>query len=168
MGKTKQFTRKPVIAGFAVMVLVVIVLAVTMSGCGIKASQLPVMTAPYVAEMDFFKEVKNVGGKAERERFKDNRITNPFYFYLKINDMENDGRVRVVFYKVRNKETAIIAEKHFRFGKPGKYYEYIIFFDRIDSAEAGKHRYAVFVNDRLLYDGPVVVREKPKAKTEKK
>lgn len=66
--------------------------------------QLPVVSYPYISEMEFLKEVKNVEGKAKKKHFKDERITSPFYFYLKMNEIENNGVLKVVFYKTPPKE----------------------------------------------------------------
>lgn len=170
-------------------------------GCGIKMEYLPQVSYPYVAEMDFLKGVKNVDGKARKKRFKNDRITVPFYFLLKVNDIENNGSIAVRFYespeplaqtgnvpagnvpeqgqakKAKVKEAKAkeavnagevvnagdaakpeesmgrqVVERTFQFGQPGKYYEYVIFFDRVDGINAGKYQYAVFYNDKLIYE----------------
>jgi hypothetical protein len=155
----------------------------------VKVEYLPQVSYPYVAEMDFLKEVKNVNGKAKKKRFKDDRITVPFYFLLKIKDIENNGIITVRFYetvkiknskkgdktgdkkddkkddkekskeknKKENKEKnkslgKEVTVKAFEFGKPGKYYEYVIFFDRVEILQPGKYRYGVFFNDTLIYE----------------
>lgn len=134
--------------------------------------------------MEFFKEVKNVNGKAKKRRFKEDRITSPFYFFLKIKEIEDNGAITVRFYEgtasptgkgaapptgkapapsekkpvggaVLNKK---ITEKSFEFGKPGKYYEYVIFFDRVEALSPGKYRYAIFYNNHLIYEDRVEVK----------
>jgi hypothetical protein len=137
--------------------------------CGVKVKQLPVIEHPYVSEMEFLKEVKNVNGKAKKKRFKQERVTSPFYFLLKIKEIENSGEVTVVFYSNTTAEKENeqakndvppmqkAVEKRFNYGQPGKYYEYIIFFDRVDSLQPGTHRYAVFINGHLLYEDRVHV-----------
>jgi hypothetical protein len=130
-----------------------------LSGCGIKIEQLPAIEYPYMAEIEFLKEVKNVNGKARKKRFKQDRVIGSFYFYLKIKEIENSGTVKVYFYSSRNQgkgqklSESKEVEKKFRFGQTGKYYEYIIFFDRVEGLKAGKHQYAIFINDTLLYEG---------------
>ena len=119
--------------------------------------QLPVINYPYVSEVEFLKEVRNVNGKAKKKRFKQGRITSPFYFLLKIKEVENDGTLAVVFYRQDEAKNKKAAEKVFHFGKAGKYYEYIIFFDRVEGLKEGKHRYAVFFNGRLIYEDSLVV-----------
>lgn len=139
-----------------------VLLLLLISGCGVKAEYLPQVDYPYVAEMEFLKEVRNVDGKAKKKRFKEDRITSPFYFLLKIKEIENDGAITVRFYtgespakKGTNGENNLnkkVTEKTFQFGKPGKYYEYVIFFDHVETLSPGKYRYAVFYNDHLIYE----------------
>lgn len=128
-------------------------------GCGVKTGYLPQVSYPYVAEMDFLKEVKNVNGKARKKRFKNDRITAPFYFLLKVNEIENNGTITVRFYETG---PAVdmgrrVMERMFQFGQPGKYYEYVIFFDQVEGIHAGKYRYAVFYNNKLIYENFVEV-----------
>ncbi|MCP5102355.1 MAG: hypothetical protein GY950_03200 [bacterium] len=122
------------------------------TGCGVKTQYLPQVSYPYVAEMNFFKEVKNVNGKAKKKRFKDDRVTSPFYFLLKIKEIENSGTVTVRFYESLKTTGRRAAERSFQFGKPGKYYEYVMFFDRVEELSPGRYRYTIFYNGRLLYD----------------
>lgn len=117
--------------------------------------------------MEFLKEVKNVNGKARKRRFKDDRITSPFYFLLQVKEIENNGVITVRFYDAPQKDKSgkspgpgrTVMEKRFEFGKPGKYYEYIIFFDRVEGLPPGPYRYTVFYNDRLIYDDKVEIKE---------
>jgi len=135
------------LGGLAVLLLLLI------PGCGVKTAYLPRVEYPYVAEMEFLKEVRNVDGKAKKRHFKEDRIASPFYFLLKIKEIENDGTITVCFYGGEGKGSNVkIVEKTFQFGKPGKYYEYVIFFDRVEVPRPGKYRYAVFYNDHLIYE----------------
>jgi hypothetical protein len=140
-----------------VVVLAVVFVVLLLPGCGVKLSQLPVVNYPYVSQMEFYKEVRNVDGKAKKKRFANDRIASPFYFFLKINDIENAGTLRVVFYRLEENEHRKAVEKFFEFGTDGKYYEYIIFFDQVEGIGPGLHRYAIFLNDRLLYESTVNV-----------
>jgi len=128
-----------------------------MPGCGVKMSQLPVVNYPYISETEFLKEVRNVKGKAKKKKFKYGRITSPFYFLFKIKEVENNGTLTVIFYGKEGDKEKKVIEKNFHFGKPGKYYEYIIFFDRVENLKPGKHRYAVFYNQRLIYEDYLVI-----------
>ncbi|MCU0287927.1 MAG: hypothetical protein MUF15_16240 [Acidobacteria bacterium] len=133
---------------------------ITAAGCGVKTGYLPQVSYPYVAEMDFLKEVKNINGKARKKRFKDDRVTVPFYFLLKINDIENNGTITVRFYETYDSPGSMgrqVMERLFQFGQSGKYYEYVIFFDQVEGIRAGKYRYAVFYNNKLLYENLVEV-----------
>lgn len=139
-------------------------------GCGVKMEQLPLINYPYVSEVEFLKEVKNINGRAKKTTFKHNRITSPFYFLVKIKEIENNGVLTVCFYTTANVKTVVndkkVAEKIFHFGEAGKYYEYIIFFDRVDNLDPGRYRYAIFCNQRLIYEGQLVVN--PREGEEKK
>ncbi len=126
-------------------------------GCGVKVEQLPLLSAPYVSEVEFLKEVRNANGKAKKKYFEEGRVTSPFYFFLKVKEIENDGVLRMVFYESPDKSQKQVVEKVFQFGKAGKYYEYILFFDRVEGLSFGDYRYAVFLNQRLIYEGQVVV-----------
>jgi len=147
-----------------VAIFLSVLLCLSAAGCGVKTEYLPQVSYPYVAEMDFLKEVKNVDGKAKKKRFKDDRVTAPFYFLLKVKEIENSGTIAVRFYEtVETGQVSDAAkpegvmgrqvqERVFQFGQPGKYYEYIIFFDRVEGFSPGKYRYGVFYNDKLIYE----------------
>jgi hypothetical protein len=143
---------------------------VSTAGCGVKMEYLPQISYPYVAEMEFLKEVKNVNGKAKKKKFKDDRIHSPFYFLLKIKEIENSGIITVRFYETKtNKNTKTaekdellskcVTEKSFQFGKPGKYYEYVIFFDQVEGLVPGRYRYTIFYNGTLIYEDYVEIEE---------
>lgn len=120
---------------------------------------LPVVSYPYISNVEFLKEVRNVDGKPRKKKFKNNRIISPFYFFIKIKDIENSGELRVVFYEKPDEKgkEAKAVEKHFQCGEEGKYYEYIIFFDTIEGLSAGVHTYAFFFNDKLIYEGRMTI-----------
>ncbi len=143
------------------------------AGCDVKVEYLPQISFPYVAEMEFLKEVKNVNGKAKKKKFKDDRIYAPFYFLLKIKEIENSGIITVRFYETKtDKNNKIktaekneipgkcVTEKSFQFGKPGKYYEYIIFFDCVEDLPPGRYRFAIFYNNILIYDDNIEIAKK--------
>ena len=73
----------------------------SVAGCNVKVEYLPQISFPYVAEMEFLKEVKNVNGKAKKKKFKDDLIYVPFYFLLKIKEIENNGIIIVRFYETK-------------------------------------------------------------------
>lgn len=136
-----------------------VMIVLGLSGCGVKDAQLPYLTALHVGELEFCREVRNENGKARREYFKDDWITSPFYYYLRLNHIKDKGVMKIVFYRDENKKVEKVEENVFYFGKTGEHYEYIIFFDRIEKLVEGKHRYAIFVNERLIYDGVLRVRK---------
>jgi hypothetical protein len=127
------------------------------AGCGVKMEHLPLLSHPYVSEVEFLKEVKNVNGKAKKKPFDRDRITSPFCFFLKVKEIENNGTLAVVFYEDSDKSSKKVAEKTFYFGEPGKYYEYIIFFDQVEGLSPGKYRCVVFLNQRLIYENQLQV-----------
>jgi hypothetical protein len=99
--------------------------------------------------MEFVRSAENDNGKVKTERFKDDIVRSPFFFVLKIKEIEDSGTITVKFYDSRNRQ---VEEKSFPFGEPGKYYEYIICFDAVTSLVPGVYRYAVFYNTGLLYE----------------
>lgn len=126
------------------------------SGCGIKTAQLPFLDYPYAAQIGFYQEVKNNAGKLEKERFKDNRVTSPFYFVLEVKDVENSGKLTVNFY---DKDGNRAARNEFSYGEDGQYYEYILFFDKVESLKSGEYRYAIFLKDKLIYEDHITISE---------
>ena len=126
-------------------------------GCGVKVEQLPLMSYPYVSHVEFLKKVKNENGKAKKERFNNDRIVSPFYFFLKIREIENNGTLVMVFYEDSDKSNQKVVDKTFHFGEEGKYYEYIIFFDQVRELSPGSYRYVVFFNQHLIYEGQLKV-----------
>ena len=167
------------------------IVIIALPSCGVKVKELPSIEFPYVSEIEFLKEVQNVSGKAKKKRFKDNRVISPFYFLLKVKELENDGIMKIAFYETgeitddqkkrgqarktevermrgwedgkkrgqarksmedgkkrgqaRKNEPVKVVSKQFRFGEQGKYYEYIVFFDRVEGLKPGIYRYAVFL-----------------------
>ena len=133
------------------------------AACGVKTAQLPLLSSPYVSEVEFLKEVINDNGKAKKKRFAHNRITSPFYFFLKVKEIENNGTLSVVFFEstdINSKEAGKkVVEKKFSYGQAGKYYEYIIFFDRVEGLSPGDYRYGIFLNQHLIYEGLLTVND---------
>lgn len=107
--------------------------------------------------MAFYKEVKNIDGKARKKRFKEDRIVPPVHFFLKIKEMENQGTVTIRFY---NDTAELTAQREFFYGETGKYYEYIIFFDVVEELTPGTYRYSVFCNEKLLYEDSIDIHSK--------
>ncbi len=52
------------------------------------------------------------------------------------------------------------SELSFQFGEDGKYYEYIIFTDKVSEFQAGKYRYIIFINKTLIYEDKITIEEK--------
>lgn len=131
-----------------------------------KVAQLPMVNYPFVSEVEFLKEVRNVNGKAKKKQFKNDRITSPFYIFIKIREIEDSGTLAIRFYGKGDGESegTRMEERTFQFGEDGKYYEYIIFFDRIEGLSAGAYRYAIFFRGKLLYEDRLRVFEIAKKK----
>lgn len=129
------------------------------AGCGIKMAQLPEIHFPYVAEVEFLKNVENIDGEAQKTPFPDNHIHSPFSFFLKIKEIENDGTVEVIFYTQQEppQQTTKVAAFSFDFGQAGKYYEYILFFDRVSDLKPGSYHYVIYLRKTLIYEGKLVI-----------
>jgi len=127
------------------------------SSCGVKPEQLPFLSHSYISKIEFVKNVENIKGKLKKERFKHGIITSPFYFILKIKEVENKGELFIKFYNINGKKK---DEKSFEFGDFGKYYEYVICFDRIDKLTSGRYHYIIFFNNRLIYEDYLNLNEK--------
>ncbi len=207
-----------------------IILVPLVSGCNLKVKYLPQITSPYITEVEFLKQAEQGEKKIKKIYFKNNRIQVPFYFFLKIENIENSGQIDVKIYRSRSGDiinyslkaiqttinhllwrintlmglsgrnicpeekqdflvdltyTDLIhslgrghfktlavsiffprifnlhhfryeyyekaRELNFRFGEDGKYYEYIIFIDKINLLKPGKYRYGIFLNGYLLH-----------------
>ena len=107
-----------------------------------------------MSEIEFFEDISNLQGKLKKTKFKKGFIFSPFYFLLKIKELEDSGSVRVCFYK---KNSQKVTEKKFPFGTDGQYYEYVLFFDQIKDLGPGKYRYAIFLNYRLIFEDHLLV-----------
>jgi len=68
-------------------------------GCGMKVTYLPEIPLPYVMECELLRRVEGTGNEVERIHFKDDRIVPPFYFFLKVQNVENHGELKVLFYR---------------------------------------------------------------------
>lgn len=126
-----------------------IVLALLAASCGMKTINLPFIDYPYAAGFEFYQRIENVAGKLEKTEFEDDKITSPFYFLLEVKEIENSGTMTVLFYDSSGKK---VAQRAFHFGEQGQYYEYILFFDKIDGLPPGNYRFTVFYNASLLYE----------------
>ena len=199
------------------------------AGCNMKVKYLPQIEAPYLAEIEFLKQVIHHDDDIKRIRFKNNKIEPDFYVYLKINNIENQGTVTIYFYRSMNRSFQegldllrdrllsiflsgkegvmrtdrdiwqaiqllqriardlfrIISRSYlspfvfnamqtrypyfrksgtldFSFGEEGRYFEYIIFIDRMNNLKPGKYRYGVFLNNLLLTENKFVVYSRKK------
>jgi hypothetical protein len=133
---------------------VTVIVLLAGASCRIKPEQLPFLDYPYLFQMEFLKGVENDNGKARKEYFKDGIVRAPFYFLLTVKELEDEGSIWVKFYDGDKKK---VAEYSFRYGEPGKYYEYIICFEKVERILPGSYRYTVFFNDGLIYEGSVTV-----------
>lgn len=125
---------------------------------------MPLIGAPYLAEVEFLREVRAVDDTVEKTHFPNNIITSPFFFLLKIRELENNGAITVRFYSLgKNIMTdgaplgELAAERTFTFGEKGKYYEYVLFFDQIRDLPPGTYRYAVLLDEQLLMDNYIAI-----------
>jgi hypothetical protein len=88
---------------------------------------------------------------------------------LKLSEIEDNGSVKIVFYEngeKSDKRKKKVVEKEFEYGQAGKYYEYILFFDKVEGLEAGKYRYAIFCKGRLVYESQLEIKTAESKKNE--
>ncbi len=121
--------------------------------CGVKVDQLPFLNDPYISEILFLKNIKNSNDKIKKISFKNNKITSPFFLYLKLKEVENKNKLFVKFYKKNKLKT----ELSFEFGEDGKYYDYIIFTDKVGLLKSGKYRYIVFINNKNIFEDSLII-----------
>ena len=119
------------------------------NGCGVKVDQLPYLENPYVSEIQFLKKIENVEDKVKKTHFSNNRIRAPFYLYLKLNAAENYNHLSIKFYNQLDRK---IHQITFEFGEDGKFYEYILFTDKISKLKGGRYRYIIFINNHAIYE----------------
>ena len=80
----------------------IILALLLISGCNMKAKFLPQIPTPYITEVEILKQVEQKDQEMKKVYFKDNQIRIPFYFYLKIENIENSGRLQVFFYREKS------------------------------------------------------------------
>jgi hypothetical protein len=208
-------------------------------GCNLQVKFLPQIRAPYISEVEFLKQVNQNGPEIKKIPFENGVVPVTFYMFIKLENIENQGRLRVRFYRrVKRFPIEVIAaanarqrrilanlfmvlplpvpsawiewtdlarasnvgaeidlisaygrgcfrsalqvmvfplifnldhfcvvryekngrELFFPFGENGKYYEYIVFIDKIRNFEPGDYRFAIFLNDRLMLEDSFEVR----------
>ena len=123
-----------------------------LTSCTVKTKELPSLKAPYINRISFLKRVYQQNGKLLKIPYE-NRVRNPFYIYIEIENTSGEGNLKIVFYK--NNE--IVYGKEFSFGENGKDYEKITIWSRVEKKLTGKIRYAVFYNNSLLWTGKIII-----------
>ncbi|MCK4942593.1 MAG: hypothetical protein KAS65_03400, partial [Candidatus Aminicenantes bacterium] len=68
-----------------------------------KVKYLPQIEAPYLAELEFLEQVSHTEGETRKKIFKNKMIRPDFYIFLKINNIENQGKVVLRFYQSRTR-----------------------------------------------------------------
>ncbi len=74
--------------------------------------------------------------------------------YLKLKEVENNNKLFIKFYKKNDLKT----ELSFEFGEDGKYYDYIIFTDKVRFLKPGRYRYIVFINDKNIFEDSLIIK----------
>lgn len=67
--------------------------------CHMKVKYLPQIAAPYITEVGILKQVEQEDREIKKTEFKNNLVRVPFYFYMKIENIENSGQIKVMFYR---------------------------------------------------------------------
>lgn len=197
-------------------------------GCNMQVKYLPQIAAPYISEVEFLKEVIHEDSEIRKIPFEGGAIGRPFYMVVKLENVENRGRLRIRFYRrnllpasavmngfaryihsgllsgitwpggpafpevrIRNRAGSgvpgadivngfyrgsffavirvvsspgifdpgcfsldrfelTVPDLMFDFGEEGKYYEYILFVDKIKNLSPGSYRYGIFLNEDLM------------------
>ena len=71
-------------------------------GCGMKVKYLPDVPAPYISELGLYKKVTTSdNGEVRRVPFAKEPLSTPCYFYLRLENVENQGELVVRFYSLR-------------------------------------------------------------------
>ena len=50
-----------------------------------------------------------------------------------------------------------VKEISFEFGEDAKYYEYIMFIDKVEKLKPGNYRYVIFLNNHLFYEDSITI-----------
>jgi len=124
------------------------------TGCGIKTADLPIITKPYTGELSFYRHLENRSGQLKKTPFENNKIFSPFYFLLEIKEVENNGRVQMMIYDPDNYK---VIQRDFSYGETGLYYEYIIFFDKVEGLPPGKYRAVVFMDREVIHEAAFII-----------
>jgi len=117
--------------------------------CTVDFKKLPSISYPYVSEIEFLKSIEVNDNKVKKTKFK-NGIKYPFILFVKLEEINGSGELSI---KIYNKQKKVVHKKNFKFGKQGKYYEYIILWERIMKLEGRDFYYAIFYNEDLIREG---------------
>lgn len=52
----------------------------------------------------------------------------------------------------------MVNELFFEFGEEGKFYDYIIFTDKVSELKTGNYRYTVFINECVIYENKLLIK----------
>lgn len=74
-------------------------LVLASSGCNLQVRFLPQIDAPYISEVEFLKQVDPNGSEIRKIRFENDTVTGTFYIFVRLENIENRGTLKVKFYR---------------------------------------------------------------------
>jgi len=119
-------------------------------GCGVKVEDLPFRRYPVISRLEFLQDIEVSEDRIRKTVFPDPVPRFPLVIFLKLKAVEGPGTLQLRIYG-ENREQ--VYARTFPFGKPGRYYDYIVLYNRIEDLPGTRFRYAVFYNRDLICSG---------------
>lgn len=113
--------------------------------------KFPLIKYPYVESFELLRHLEYSENKIiNKRKFKNNKVSMPCFFLVKIIDLKETGTISLVFY---NQENRRISRRVFEYGKPGGYYDSIQLWGKITELKEGNYRYYIYYNSEVIYEG---------------
>lgn len=125
-----------------------------MAGCAIRVEDLPFREYPYISELEFLRDLEVDGNQVKKTRYSEERVTFPLVLFFKLNEVDGPGTLQIRIYDEKGQQVHI---RDFQFGESGRYYEYIIFYNRLEKLPGNAFTLALFYNRDLISTIPVPV-----------
>ncbi len=129
--------------------------------CKLDMKKFPLVKYPYVESFELLRHLEYSENKIiDKKKFKNDKVTMPCFFLVKIIDLKNSGTLSLVFY---NQDNRRISRRVFEYGKPGGYYDSIRLWGKITELKTGRYRYYIFYNTEIIYEGALELPAAPSA-----